>query len=76
MSSPPYRTAVVIGASRGIGAATVRRLRRQGLEVHAVARSAEPLAALSRETGCRPLALDIADATRCRPRLARSKPTC
>jgi NADP-dependent 3-hydroxy acid dehydrogenase YdfG len=61
MSAPPYRTAVVTGASRGIGAATVRRLRRQGLEVHAVARSLEPLEALARETGCKPLALDIAD---------------
>jgi NADP-dependent 3-hydroxy acid dehydrogenase YdfG len=27
----PYRTAIVTGASRGIGAATVRRLRREGL---------------------------------------------
>src|SRR6187455_2902142 len=61
MSFAPYRTAIVTGASRGIGAATVRRLRRQGLAVHAVARSAEPLKALAGETGCLPLALDIAD---------------
>jgi NADP-dependent 3-hydroxy acid dehydrogenase YdfG len=61
MSPPPYRTAVVTGASRGIGAATVRLLRRRGLAVHAVARSAEPLQALARETGCTPLVLDIAD---------------
>src|SRR5687767_14830565 len=61
MSFAPYRTAIVTGASRGIGAATVRLLRRRGLAVHAVARSAEPLQALARETGCTPLALDISD---------------
>jgi NADP-dependent 3-hydroxy acid dehydrogenase YdfG len=61
MTAPPYRTAIVTGASRGIGAATVRRLRRDGLAVHAVARSVEPLQALARETGCTPIALDIAD---------------
>jgi NADP-dependent 3-hydroxy acid dehydrogenase YdfG len=55
-----YRTAVVTGASRGIGAATVRQLRISGIEVYAVARSADDLTDLARETGCRPLALDIA----------------
>ena len=61
MPAAPYRTAIVTGASRGIGAATVRLLRRQELVVHAVARSAEPLRALAEETGCLPVALDIAD---------------
>jgi NADP-dependent 3-hydroxy acid dehydrogenase YdfG len=61
MPAPSYRTAIVTGASRGIGAATVRRLCRQGLAVHAVARSAEPLQALATETGCTPVALDIID---------------
>jgi NADP-dependent 3-hydroxy acid dehydrogenase YdfG len=56
-----YRTAVVSGASRGIGAALVRALRGRGLEVHAVARSADALAALARESGCVPHALDIGD---------------
>jgi NADP-dependent 3-hydroxy acid dehydrogenase YdfG len=54
-----YRTAIVTGASRGIGAAIVRELRVGGLEVYAVARSADDLTALAHETGCRPLALDI-----------------
>lgn len=61
MSAASYRTAIVTGASRGIGAATVRLLCRQGLAVHAVARSVEPLQALARETGCTPVVLDIAD---------------
>ncbi len=56
-----YRTALVTGASRGIGAAIVRALRAEGLEVWAVARSAEALAALAAETGCRPLPLDVTD---------------
>jgi NADP-dependent 3-hydroxy acid dehydrogenase YdfG len=59
MSLDRYRTAVVTGASRGIGAAIVRQLRIGGIEVYAVARSADELAALARDTGCRPIALDI-----------------
>ena len=59
MSLDRYRTAVVTGASRGIGAATVRQLRISGIEVYAVARSASDLTSLAQETGCRPLALDI-----------------
>lgn len=59
MSLDRYRTAIVTGASRGIGAATVRQLCIGGLEVYAVARSADDLSDLARETGCRPLALDV-----------------
>lgn len=61
MSLDRYRSAVVTGASRGIGAATVRRLRNHGLEVHAVSRPGTELAALARDTGCRPVPLDVAD---------------
>jgi NADP-dependent 3-hydroxy acid dehydrogenase YdfG len=56
-----YRTALVTGASSGIGAATVARLRREGLEVHALARGAEALARLAAETGCIPHVLDVTD---------------
>lgn len=60
-ASPAYRTALVTGASRGIGAAIVAALRAEGLEVYAVARSVEALAALAAETDCRPLPLDVTD---------------
>lgn len=56
-----YQTALVTGASSGIGAATVRRLRAEGLEVHALGRDAARLAALSAETGCRNSAVDLND---------------
>lgn len=59
MSFADYRVALVTGASSGIGAATVRRLRAEGLEVHALARDGDRLAALAKETGCVPHALDV-----------------
>jgi NADP-dependent 3-hydroxy acid dehydrogenase YdfG len=56
-----YRKALVTGASSGIGAAVVERLRREGLEVHALARSANALEELARRTGCVEHALDVTD---------------
>ena len=56
-----YRKALVTGASSGIGAAVVERLCREGLEVHALARSARPLSELAERTGCIPHALDVTD---------------
>lgn len=56
-----YRTALVTGASAGIGEATVRALRAEGLAVTAAARRADRLEALARETGATPLALDLRD---------------
>ena len=61
MAFSNYRTALVTGASSGIGAATVRRLSAEGLEVHAVARDAGRLAALSADTGCRVHTIDLSD---------------
>lgn len=61
MSFSDYRTALVTGASSGIGAAIVERLRREGLEVHAVARSAGALQELAARTGCIPHAIDVTD---------------
>jgi len=56
-----YKTALVTGASGGMGAATVRRLRAEGLEVHALARSKDSLLALAEETGCIAHVLDVTD---------------
>jgi NADP-dependent 3-hydroxy acid dehydrogenase YdfG len=61
MGFSDYRTALVTGASSGIGAATVRRLRAEGLEVHALARDVRRLASLSAETGCHACAVDVND---------------
>ena len=56
-----YRTALVTGASGGIGAAVVERLSLEGLQVHALARNAQALQGLAQRTGCRPHALDVTD---------------
>ena len=61
MPMSDYRTALVTGASSGIGAAVVERLCREGLQVHAVARRADALAELAARTGCIPHALDVTD---------------
>ena len=55
------RTALVTGASSGIGAATVRALARAGFETVAAARRLERCEELAAEVGGRALALDVSD---------------
>ena len=61
MAFSDYKVALVTGASGGIGAATVERLAREGLEVHAVGRRKENLDDLEAHTGCIPHVVDITD---------------
>jgi NADP-dependent 3-hydroxy acid dehydrogenase YdfG len=55
------RTALVTGASSGIGAATVRSLAAAGFEVVAAARRLERCEELAKEVGGRALRVDVAD---------------
>ena len=58
---PEYRTALVTGASRGIGAETVKSLVAEGLEVWALARGSRDLEKLVAETGCHRIECDLTD---------------
>lgn len=54
-----YRTALVTGASSGIGAACVRMLCENNIHVIALDRRAEQLSQISAETGCEVFAMDL-----------------
>jgi NADP-dependent 3-hydroxy acid dehydrogenase YdfG len=56
-----YTTALVTGASTGMGAAIAERLAKRGLTVHAVARNKERLAELADLTGAVPHVVDLTD---------------
>ena len=64
MALDDYASALVTGASSGIGAAVVRSLRAHGLRVHAMARRQQRLDALAEETGCVTQVLDVRDTAR------------
>lgn len=61
MAFADYRTALVTGASGGMGRAIAERLRAKGLAVHAVARNGDKLRELAAECGVIPHALDVSD---------------
>lgn len=63
MSFSDYTTALVTGASTGMGAAIAERLAKRGLTVHAVARNEERLAELADRTGAVPHVVDLTDTT-------------
>ncbi|MDX1432050.1 MAG: SDR family oxidoreductase [Gammaproteobacteria bacterium] len=64
MAIEDYTSALVTGASSGIGEAVVRKLRARGMAVHAMARRGERLEALAEETGCVALVQDVRDTPR------------
>src|SRR3954454_5119030 len=59
MSRMSTRTAVVTGASSGIGAATARHLAREGFHVYCAARREERVVALAAEIGGTPVRCDV-----------------
>lgn len=59
MSLSDYKTALVSGASSGIGAAVVKSLCAQNITVHAIARRGDRLAELARQTGCIAHVIDL-----------------
>ncbi|WP_120520944.1 SDR family oxidoreductase [Arthrobacter celericrescens] len=61
MSFSDYTTAVVTGASTGMGAAIAERLAKRGLTVHAFARNDDRLKELADRTGAIPHAVDLTD---------------
>lgn len=56
-----YKTALVTGASTGMGYAIAERLAREGLTVHGLGRNAEGLKTLAESTGAIPHVLDVTD---------------
>lgn len=65
---------LVTGAGKGIGRATAHLLAAHGAQVWALSRSADDLASLQAEIGCRTLAVDLADAASTREAVESALP--
>ena len=61
MALKDYKTALVTGASSGIGEATVKALSARGIQVYAAARRKDKLDDLANQTGCIPIVLNVRD---------------
>lgn len=61
MASPEYKSALIVGAGRGLSASLARLLSREGFTVTVAARDPAKLASLSKETGARALRCDAQD---------------
>jgi NADP-dependent 3-hydroxy acid dehydrogenase YdfG len=68
-----YQTALVTGASSGIGRAIAQRLVKDGLHVYALGRDAEALDALATECNVTPIAIDLQDTTPLRDLFERTE---
>jgi NADP-dependent 3-hydroxy acid dehydrogenase YdfG len=74
-STPQLRTAVVTGASSGIGAATARALAAEGFRVVCAARRTDRIEDLAKEIGGEAVTCDITDQASV-DALAAAVPTC
>ena len=61
MASPTYKTALIVGAGRGLSASLARLFAREGLRVALAARDTEKLAPLCGETGAKAFACDAVE---------------
>ena len=61
MSSHCYQTALITGASSGIGRAIAERLVKDGMKVYALGRDAKALDALASTCGVTPVSIDLHD---------------
>ena len=68
------RSVLVTGAGKGIGRATAKLLAARGAGVVAISRSVADLDSLRAETGCRAIAVDLADAERTRAAAREAMP--
>ncbi len=68
------RRVIVTGAGKGIGRATASLLAAAGAKIIALSRSAEDLASLEAEIGCRTIAVDLADAAATRAAAEQAMP--